>query len=163
MKIQVLDKTKKKKVLEGLNYLGELKMNELFIRTGDRIRIFTGNLTNEQIMRIWSLFQIEGIGLYFAKDFIDKRGNQETRISLDGLHSVKKQIVKNIIDIDKEQKEKWLRGNNIEFSEEQKKRYDKILGFVAVRYGQDLIGTAKLIEPGVLLSFLPKERRIRSQ
>jgi NOL1/NOP2/fmu family ribosome biogenesis protein len=162
MKIQVLDKTKKKKVLEGLSYVGDLKMNELFIRTGDRIRIFTGNLTNEQIMRIWSIFQIEGLGLYFAKDFIDKRGNQETRISLDGLHSVKNQINKNIIEIEENQKESWLRGNNLELNPIQKEKYSDIKGFVAIKYNNDFIGTAKLTEQKVLLSFLPKERRIKN-
>ncbi len=162
MKLQVLDKTKKKKVLEGLNYLGELKMNELFIRTGDRIRIFAGNLTNEQIMRIWSLFQIEGIGLYFAKDFIDKKGRQETRISLDGLHNIKNQINKNIVELNEEQKEKWLRGDNIELDEEQKERYKETKGFVAIKYKEDFIGTAKLTEGNILLSFLPKERRIKN-
>jgi NOL1/NOP2/fmu family ribosome biogenesis protein len=107
-------------------------MNELFIRTGDRIRIFTGSLTNEQIMRIWSLFQIEGIGLYFAKDFIDKRGNQETRISLDGLHSIQDQITQGIVEINDKQFENWIRGDNIELSEQQKQEYKNIKGFVVV-------------------------------
>lgn len=162
MIIQVLDKTKKRKVLENLEYLGKLKMNELFIRTGDRVRIFSGDLTNKQIMKLWSLFQIEGIGLYFAKDFKDKRGNQETRISLDALHLIKDQIEDNIIELNEEQKDRWLRGNNIELNEEQRKKYSEILGFVAVKYGNDFIGTAKLTEQKVLLSFLPKERRIKN-
>jgi NOL1/NOP2/fmu family ribosome biogenesis protein len=159
MKIHILDKTKKRKVLEGLNYLGDLKMNELFIRTGDRIRTFTGNLTNEQIMRIWSLFQIESIGLYFAKDFIDKRGNQETRISLDGLHSIQNQVTQGVVEIDNEQFEKWIEGNNLELSEQQKEKYKNIKGFVAVKYKEDFVGTGKITEQKALLSFLPKERR----
>ena len=162
MKIQILDKTKKRKVLEGLSYLGDLKMNELFIRTGDRIRTFTGSLTNEQIMHIWSLFQIEGIGLYFAKDFLDKRGNQETRISLDGLHSIKDQIKTNIVDINEEQFEKWIRGNSLELNEEQKKEYERLKGFVAIKYKEDIVGTGKLTEQKAIISFLPKERRIKN-
>ncbi len=162
MKIQILDRTKKNKVLEGLSYLGELKMNKLFIRTGDRIRIFTGNLTNEQLMRFWSLFQIEGLGLYFAKDFIDKRGNQEARISLEGLHSIKNQIMKNFIELEDNQINNWLKGNNIELSEKQKEKYPDLKGFVAIKYKEDFVGTAKLTEQKALLSFLPKERRIKS-
>lgn len=157
MKINILDKTKKRKVLEGLNYLGDLKMNELFIKTGDRIRIFTGDLTNEQIMRLWSLFQVEGIGLYFAKDFIDKRGNQETRISLDGLHTIKDQITKGLLEIDEKQFEQWIKGENLELSKEQKESLVK--GFVAVKYQNDLVGTGKITEQKALLNFLPKERR----
>jgi NOL1/NOP2/fmu family ribosome biogenesis protein len=162
MKIQILDKTKKKKIIEGLNYLGDLKMNELFIRTGDRIRTFTGSLTNEQIIRVWSLFQIEGIGLYFAKDFIDKRGNQETRISLDGLHSVKDQIKSNIIELEDEQFDKWIRGNDLELTSNQKEKYEKLEGFVAVKYKEDIVGTGKITQQKMLLSFLPKERRIKT-
>lgn len=161
MKIQILDKTKKRKVLDKLNYLGELKMNEMFIRTGDRIRIFSGNLTNQQVMKIWNLFPIEGIGLYFAKDFLDKKGNQETRISLDGLHLIREQIVQGIIELDEEQKEKWLRGNNIELDEEQKEKYNSINRFVALKFKEDFIGTGKLTEKAIL-SFLPKERRIKT-
>lgn len=163
MKIQVLDRTKKKKVLENLSYIGDLKMNELFIRTGDRIRTFTGSLTNEQIIKIWSMFQIECVGLYFAKDFQDKRGNQETRISLDGLHSIKNQITKNIIELEENQIEKWFYGDNIELSENQKEKYQEIQGFVAVKYGEDFVGTAKLNKQKILVSFLPKERRRRKQ
>jgi NOL1/NOP2/fmu family ribosome biogenesis protein len=162
MKIQILDKTKKRKVLEGLNYLGGLKMNEMFIRTGDRIRIFSGNLTNEQLMKFWSLFPIEGVGLYFAKDFIDKRGNQETRISLDGLHLIKNQATSGTIELDEEQLEKWLKGDNIELTEKQKEKYSELAGFVALKYNEDFVGTAKLTEQKALLNFLPKERRIRN-
>jgi len=162
MRIQILDKTKKKKVLEGLGYLGELKMNELFIRTGDRIRVFSGSLTNEQIMRFWSLFQIEGIGLYLAKDLQDKKGNRETRISLDGLHSIKEQITKGVLELEKNQIESWLKGNNLELSKEQREKYLDLKGFVAIKYRDDFVGTARLTEQKALLSFLPKERRVRS-
>jgi NOL1/NOP2/fmu family ribosome biogenesis protein len=159
MKIEILNKVKKKKILENLNYLGELELNEIFIRTGDRIRVFSGSLTWEQLMKFWSLFQIEGIGLYFAKDFSSKNGIQESRISLDGLHRIQKQITKGIIELEPEQLEKWFRGDNIELTEKQKEKYKEIRGFAAVKYGNDFVGTAKLTEQNILLSFLPKERR----
>jgi NOL1/NOP2/fmu family ribosome biogenesis protein len=110
-------------------------------------------------MRIWSLFQIESIGLYFAKDFIDKRGNQETRISLDGLHSIQNQVTQGVVEIDNEQFERWIEGNNLELSEQQKEKYKNIKGFVAVKYKEDFVGTGKITEQKALLSFLPKERR----
>lgn len=161
MKIQILDKTKKRKTMEGLSYLGELKMNEMFIRTGDRIRIFSGNLTNEQLMKIWSLFPIEGVGLYFAKDFVDKRGARETRLSVDGIHRIKDQITENIMEITKEQLDKWFYGETLELNEEQKQKFKDYRGFVSLKYGEDFVGTAKLTSQNALLNFLPKERRIK--
>jgi len=113
-------------------------------------------------MKIWRNFPVEGWGLYFGKLFIDKHGKKEARLSLDALHLVKDQIDKNAVEIDKEQAEKWFRGNNLELSAEQKMKYKGVVGFVAVKFGGDFIGTAKLSENGILLSFLPKERRIRN-
>lgn len=161
MKIQILDKTKKKKVLENLNYLGKLKMNQLFIKTGDRVRIFSGNLSNDEIIKIWSMFQIEGIGLYFAKDFKDKRQNQETRVSIDGIHAIQNQINSNIVELEENQLNNWFKGHNIELSKEQQKIHEKTQGFVAVKYQQDFVGTAKIKQGKTLLTFLPKERRRR--
>jgi NOL1/NOP2/fmu family ribosome biogenesis protein len=162
MKIDLLDKTKKKDILKSVGYLGEIKTNELFIRTGDRIRTYSGNLTNEEIKKIWSMFPIEGIGLYLAKDYIKKNNKRETRLSLDGIHKLKEQIKKNIIEINEEQANKWFRGNNLELTNKQAEIYRDMEGFVVLKYKEDFVGTAKLFEKRHLLSFLPKERRIKN-
>ena len=50
MKIQILDKTKKKKLISGLEEFGINKIQELLIRTGkERIRAYSGNLSKEEI------------------------------------------------------------------------------------------------------------------
>lgn len=162
MIINILDKTKKKEILDRLSYLGKLKTNALFIKTGDRVRAFTGNLSIEEILKIWKSFMIEGIGLYIAKDFLDKKsGISETRLSIDGVHFFKDQINSNIIELNDEQKEKWFRGNAVELTKEQKEKYKELKGFVVLKHGEDFIGTAKLTEKFVLYNYLPKERRIR--
>lgn len=162
MKIDILDRTKKKKVLESLSYVGEIKTNNMLIRSGDRIRIFSGNLRNEEIMKLWGLFQIEGIGLYFAKVFTNKRDSREARVSIDALHMFKEQITNNIVELEPEQKIKWFKGENIELEPEQKEKYKENKGFVSLKYKGDFIGTGKISENGTLLNYLPKERRVRN-
>ncbi|MBT7567304.1 hypothetical protein HN630_00175, partial [archaeon] len=69
MKISILDKTKKKKFIAGVEDLGMKKIPELLIRTGrERIRAYSGNLSKEEIMELWMILPFEGIGLYVGKD-----------------------------------------------------------------------------------------------
>jgi len=157
MKIQILDKTKKKKFIEGISYLGVEKIPLLLMATGtERVRAFSGSLSNEEIMAFWRLFPIEGVGLYFGKDFVDKRnGKREVRLSLDALHILKEQIKSGVVVLDKEQENEWFLGKDVDGGFDEK-------GFVAVSDGKDFIGTGKVTEDGKrLMNFLPKERRRR--
>jgi NOL1/NOP2/fmu family ribosome biogenesis protein len=163
IKVEILDSHKKKDFLKEVSYLGEFKTNKLFISTGsETVRVYSGHLHVDEILKIWRHFPIEGLGLYFGKMIIDKHGRKEARLSLDALHLMKDQIKEHIVEINQEQAEKWFRGNNLELSAEQKAQYKGIVGYVAVKFKDDLIGTGKLTEGGILLSFLPKERRIRN-
>ena len=163
MKVDILDSHKKKDFLKEVSYLGEMKTNLLFISTGsESVRVYSGHLHVDDILRIWRHFPVEGIGLYFGKKIIDKHGRKEARLSLDALHLMKDQITTNIVEINQEQVDKWFRGNNFELTPEQKAKHKGYTGYVAVKFKDDLVGTAKLTEQGILLSFLPKERRIRN-
>lgn len=164
MKLQILDRAKKKKFIGRLNYTGISKIPHLLIKTGkERIRAFSGNLSREEISDFWKIMPIEGIGLYIAKDSTNKHGVYETRLSVDGLHLFKSQIKNNILVLTAEQEEDWFKGKNVELDEWQK------LGagvFVSVKSSdeKDFIGTAKLGNDGkTLYGFLPKERRRKSQ
>jgi NOL1/NOP2/fmu family ribosome biogenesis protein len=164
MRIDLMNKSKKQDFLKGISYLGDFKTNALFLSAGkEQIRIYSGGLLSDEIMKIWRHFPIEMVGLYFGKEFIDRHGNKESRLSLDGLHAIQDQVTKNIVEIDSIQNEIWFKGNNLELTYEQKETYKEMIGqFVAVKFKEDFVGTAKLSEQGILISFLPKERRIRS-
>ena len=165
MKITLQDKAKKKRFIQEIDYLGIKKIPQLLLKTGkDRLRAFSGSLTNEEIMAIWRIFPIEGLGLYIGKQMIDKRtGRKESRLSIEGLHILKEQITKNILILDSEQEEQWFRGKDLELKEEQTTSLEAGQ-FVAVKSSnkKDLIGTGKLSQDKkTLFTFLPKERRIR--
>jgi len=157
MKIEIMNKAKKKKFIGELDYLGVEKISQMLIKTGnERIRAFSGSLSNEELMAIWRLFPIEGVGLYFGREIVDKKtGKREVRLSLDALHVLKEQIKGNIVELDKKQEQDWFKGKNLEGDFEK-------TGFVAVKSKEsgDFIGTGKVTgDCKILLSFLPKERR----
>jgi NOL1/NOP2/fmu family ribosome biogenesis protein len=159
MKIQILDKTKKKKFIEGLSDLGMKKIPELLVRSGEeRIRAFSGDLSTEQIMDIWRLLHIEGVGLYVGKDLVNRNGVHEIRLSLDGMHVWKAQLTEKILVLTEKQEIDWFLGRDIELDESQK----MLGGFVCVKSsdGNDFVGIGKVgTDRKTLFSFLPKERR----
>ena len=164
MKIQILDKAKKKKIIEQIKDIGITKIPELLIRTGkERIRAYSGNLSREEIQELWRTFSIEGIGLYVAKEIASKKsGTKETRLSLDGIHLWENQVKEKIILLNKEQEELWFRGKDIELTKEQQKKYTFEKCFVVVKShdNKDIIGTGKTGDKiEILYNYLPKERR----
>jgi NOL1/NOP2/fmu family ribosome biogenesis protein len=163
MKIAILDRAKKKKFIAGLSDLGMKKIPELLIRSGkERIRAYSGNLSNEEIMEIWRLLPIEGIGLYVGKDLINRNGVHEIRLSLDGMHTWKEQLTERIVDLNSAQEEEWFKGKEVELTEEQIGKISN--GFVSVKAGEDFVGVGKIGSEGkILYGFLPKERRRKSQ
>ncbi|MFA5485293.1 MAG: hypothetical protein WC260_03540 [Candidatus Pacearchaeota archaeon] len=165
MRIEFLDKSKKKKILEHLNYLGLEKIEGLFLKSGsERIRIYSGDLSKEDILIFYNLLPIESVGLYFAKEILDKRnGQKEIRLSLDGSHLLKEKIKNNIISLDSEQEKKWFFGEDIDLNDEQVefvKNFKERFVIVQSKSSFDFIGTGKLSVSGIkIYNFLPKERR----
>ena len=148
MKIQILDKTKKKKFIEGISNFGVSKISELLIRTGsERVRAYSGNLSTDEIMGIWRILPIEGVGLYVGKDLIDRHGVREIRLSVDGLHTWQNQITKDIFVLSESQEEEWFKGKNIELDKIEKE------GFVAVKSNdeKDFVGMGKIGGGGKIL------------
>jgi NOL1/NOP2/fmu family ribosome biogenesis protein len=157
MKIDVLSRAKKKKFTEGLSNLGIKKIPQMLVRSGkERIRAFSGSLDREQIMDIWRILPIEGVGLYVGKDMVNRNGVREVRLSLDGMHVWKEQLTRRILYLTEEQEVNWFLGKDIELDEKQKMEE----GFVSVKSGIDFVGIGKIGADGdKLFSFLPKERR----
>ena len=170
MKIDLLNKSKKKKFLEELSYLGDLKTNALFVQTGkEKIRAYTGIFSNEEIWDFWRTFAVEGVGLYIGKKSVDKNGVKEIRLGIEGLHLFEDQVVKGILVLDEfsskddtagSQEEKWFLGEEVEVGGKQIENIDS--DFVAVKSGEsgDFLGIGKLNkDKTIVYNYLPKERR----
>ena len=65
MKVEILDRTKKKKIMEELDKrYGINKLDYLFIKTGkDKVRMFSGELSWDEINEIAKRINIEIIGV----------------------------------------------------------------------------------------------------
>ncbi|MAG39665.1 hypothetical protein CMI41_01725 [Candidatus Pacearchaeota archaeon] len=165
MKIDLLDKAKKKRFLQELNYLGELKTKALLIKTGkERIRAYTGALSNEEIWDFWRVFPVEGIGVYLGKDNTNKNGVREVRLSTDGLHFFGDQVAGAILILNEKQEEEWFFGKEVEMNSKQVEKINSDFVAVKAESSGDFIGVGKLNKDQTLLyNYLPKERRRKGE
>ena len=154
-KIELLDKTKKRKVLNLLdeNY-GVSKLPHLFIKTAkNKYRIYSGSLSKEEIIELVKNVNVELIGTRLCT--ID---DDDVRLTFDimNLPIIKKQINKNIFEIPDNEVEKWLRGNNIEIETKHDGK------FLAIKHKKDCLGIG-MNQRDHIKNYVPKERRIKGQ
>ncbi len=145
-----LTSSDKKKILEQLNkQFGIKELPYLLIQFGkEKLRIYTGNLSKEELYHLDNEARIETIGLYFAK-----WENNELRLTLDGVQFLKSQITKNILELNDKQADEWLKGNDLDIKTET--------GWKILKYDNEFLGCGK--STGEKISnFVPKERRIKS-
>ena len=149
MNIKFLKSSEKKKLLAELEeQFGITKLNYLLLETGkEKIRGFSGTMTKEEIKELGEIANVEIIGLYLIKK------ERKLRLSLDATHTLKDQITKNIIEINNNQLEDWLRGKNLEIVKDG--------GVHVIKCGDDFIGCG-ISDGKKLINHVPKERRIRS-
>ena len=168
-----LTSTDKKKIIEQLNkQFGITELPYLLLQFGhDRIRLYSGNLSKEELGGLDKNLRVENIGLYFAtfenhknkfrqdrnlflndpksiRDF----GHEGIRLTIDGVQLLKAQITKNIIELDKKQAEDWMKGNDLDIKTER--------GWKILRFENELIGCGKSSSEKIG-NFMPKERRVR--
>ena len=152
MKLEFLSKQERQKLLEELEKkFGISGINYLFLKTGkEKIRAFSGSLSREELSALARAVNIELIGLYFAKQ---QGNNNEIRLSHDAVSLLRDKIIRNIIELTKDEAEKWLKGQDIE------KKAEK--GIFVLKHEDDLIGTGKSSGEKII-NFVPKERRIKN-
>mgnify|MGYP000262395623 CR=1 FL=1 len=140
----------KKKIIEKLNeQFGVFEIPYLIIQFGkEKLRIYSGSLSKEELWKIDKGLRVENIGLYFAKWEED-----EIRLTIDGVQLLKNQITKNILEIDDKQADLWLRGNDLDI----KTSY----GWKVLKNNSEFLGCGE--STGEKISnFVPKERRIKN-
>ena len=157
MKPIFLTKQEEKMIKEQLKEFGIEELPFTLLKFGkDRIRAYSGNFDRDELNRISDNIFVELIGVYFAK--ID---GDEIRLSIDALHLLKEQISKRVIEIDGEQKERYLEGKDIDALEEQKKELGEGRGYFVLKHKEDILGMVKIVEGKIIKNYLPKERRRR--
>ena len=91
---------------------------------------------------------IERVGIYFAKEVGD-----EIRLSIDGIQLLKDQITKNIFELNDEQYEKWMQGEELYIETGQN-------AFLVMKYKGDFLGMGKASAEKIS-NYIPKNRRLK--
>ena len=152
MTIHILSQHETQQILEKLQeQFGINEIPGILLRIGqERIFLYQGSLSEKEIKEIENTIYIERLGVYFAKEQEDG-----IRLSIEGAQILKEQINKNIFEINDEQLDSWMKGNELNIS----------LGkrcFVIMKYKDDFLGTGKASE-NKITNFIPKNRRLREK
>jgi NOL1/NOP2/fmu family ribosome biogenesis protein len=154
MTLTILNKKEKQEIENKLNkQFGIKEISEKIIMKGkEKLFLFSGSFTNEEIKKLEELVIIEKVGVYFAK--IDER-TKDIRLSIEGSQILKKQIKKNVFEISEELVEQWMKGRELNIKTGKK-------GFVVIKYKNDFLGTGKASEEKIS-NFIPKIRRLKEK
>ncbi|MFH1801598.1 MAG: hypothetical protein ABH804_02065 [archaeon] len=151
--LKILSEKEKKEITEKLSrQFGIKNIPGIFLkRSVERIFYFKGIFNEGLIRKLEKIVYIERAGIYFGKE-----QNGEIRLSVDGVHLFKEQINKNIIEINEEELERWMKGNELNINTKNKK------GFVVLKHKDDFVGTGKASEDKIT-NFIPKNRRLKER
>jgi NOL1/NOP2/fmu family ribosome biogenesis protein len=152
MTINILSSRETEEILASLQeQFGVKKIPGILLRIGqERIFMYQGSLSENEIKRLESSVPIERIGVYFAKE--EQAG---IRLSIEGSQILKAQIIKNIFELNESQVDQWMHGSELEVSTGKK-------GFLVMRYKSDFLGTGKASELKIS-NFIPKNRRLKER
>lgn len=145
--LKILNKKEIKKILNQIDNqynINKLDLDYVFLQNKEgRLFLVNRDVGNVEIEKL----RINSLGLYFGKIERD-----EIRLSIEGSQLVGVMAKKNVVEINKEQANSWLQGNDVKVGE-------KVAGFVILKYGNDFLGAGRYKE-GNIINAVPKERRV---
>ncbi len=149
--MKILSSSQKKKITKELNEnFGIKNIPYLFLKFGkEKIRLYSGNLSKEELNKLDHSINIESAGLYFAK-----QEKTEIKLTLEGTQILKPEIKKNILTLNQEQKDKWLKGKNLEIKHQP--------GPVILKYKEEFLGSGKSAGEEIK-NFISKKEKINNQ
>jgi len=151
--IKILNKKETQEISEKLkNQFGIMQIPGILLRKGkERIFLFQGEATENEIKKIDSITNIERAGIYIGKIF---EPTDEIRLSIEGTQIFKNQITKNIFILDKkEDYEKWMNGQELQIK-------TNLRGMIVIKYKDEFLGCGKASEEKIG-NFIPKNRRLK--
>ncbi|MBW3021453.1 hypothetical protein KY328_00895 [Candidatus Woesearchaeota archaeon] len=123
----------------------EISVEDYAVLINDKNKIF---IANREVFDIeLDKLRINSLGLYIGETA------KGIRLSIEGSQFIGPKAKKNIIEIDEEQVNNWIKGKDLE---DIKGDYS---GFLIVKHKNDFLGTGKFKE-NKILNFVPKIRRL---
>ena len=131
--IQVLNQKQIQEVHRSLReQFGIDKIPGRIMKLGEeKLFLFTGDAADEEIKKLENIVPVERLGVYFAKII-----REDVKLSIEGSQILKEQVKKNIFELDDEQAEKWMMGQELNLKSGKK-------GFVVMKYEDNFLGCGK--------------------
>ena len=150
--IKILNKKETQEILNKLNqqFGVEEIPGVLLSKGGERIFLYQGDFGEGEIKKLERTIPIERIGVYFAKV-----QNSQIRLSIEATQILGEQINKNIFELDDEQAEKWMMGQELDVRAGKK-------DFLIMKYKDDFLGCGKASEKKIG-NYIPKNRRLKGK
>lgn len=146
MNWRILTPRERKNVVEDIGKRFGIVREGMWIETGrEKLRLFSGNVSQEDLQELREIARIEIIGLYFAR--AEKDG---LRLSFDAPFFLNSP--KSVLEISSAEVKEWMRGNDI--------KKECASGVYILMSGTDFVGCG--VSDGTTVhNFVPKERRVR--
>ena len=150
--MKIFSMKEKEKVVSQLGeQFGVKKLDGIFSMRGrERLFFYQGSFNVRKIQELESTIPIERVGIYFGK-FMDNK----IRLSIEGVQILKDQITKNILELDDEQLELWMKGNELNIKTGK-------IDFLIMKHNNDFVGCGKASAEKIT-NFIPKNRRLREK
>ena len=157
--MQVLNKKDQKEIISLIHNLwgvdfelvagfGGVGHEQLAMFLSQKERIYVANRSVERAPL--SEIRINSIGCYFG----EYKGG-DLRLSIEGAQLIGPHANKNIIELNGQETEQWMKGETII-------KETELAGFVLIKHAKDWLGCGKATADGRILNFVPKTRRITS-
>ena len=125
------------------------EINGKMLKLGEeKLFLFTGDASDNEIKTLEKIVPVERIGVYFAKVV-----HEDIKLSIEGTQILKNQIKKNIFEVDETQAREWMEGSELNVKTGKK-------GFVVIKYKDNFLGCGKASEEKIG-NFVPKMRRLK--
>lgn len=156
-RLKIFSEKKKEEIEEKLNeQFGIKNILGIILQIGaEKLFLFQGSLNENQIYELEQTIPIERVGVYFAKLIEEKDGKTKIRLSIEGSQILKNQITKNIFELNNEQVEEWMKGNELQIATGKR-------DFLVMKYKDNFLGTGKASE-NKIGNFIPKNRRLKER
>ena len=149
-RVMILNENHKKEIEKSLeNQFGIKKILGTLIKRGkDRIYFYQGSLAEKEIIELTLTFPVEGVGVY-----IGRFEKNDFKLSIEGTQLLKDQITKNIFELNDNQVESWMLGQELNVKSGKK-------GLLVMKHEEDFLGCGKASEEKIG-NFIPKSRRLK--
>jgi NOL1/NOP2/fmu family ribosome biogenesis protein len=147
MKLDIYDSKRKKQLLARLTeQFGVSEIPGFLFETGkEKVRVFTGNLTIDELYDVGDCARVEYMGLYLFKP-----EEWAVRVGFDAALLLKEQVHTGVVDLTDEQAKLWMQGEHLPIVVSK--------GMYVMRHGEDVFGCG-VSDGEKLINFVPKERR----